>query len=187
MRRSYMVIPGLLQAQKHWLEATTSFINNCHRQTSAIVFVGVHRGMNDTEFYWYFPPHRQRLPSHPTPLLSHFQHHQVNPLPSMGEGGSARAWDFTPPSHSFKQTCTTWKKPSLPMQWDRVLSGPSQACSGSSSSDRMMESEMDRYVVSSHYGVDTKKVLNKAEGLVAAAAAVSWCTEASKTWVIRVF
>ena len=59
------------------------------------------------------------------------------------------------------------------MQWDRVLSGPSQACSGSSSSDRMMESEMDRYVVSSHYGVDTKKVLNKAEGLVAAAAAAA--------------
>jgi len=56
-----------------------------------------------------------------------------------------------------------------------VLSGPSQACSSSSaSSDRMMENEMDRYVVSSHYGVDTKKVLNKAEGLfdvdVAAAA-----------------
>ena len=93
-----MVIPGLLQAQKHWLEATTSFINNCHRQTSAIVFVGVHRGMNDTEFYWYFPPHRQRLLSHPTPLLSHFQQHLVKPLPSIGgEGGSARAWDFSPP------------------------------------------------------------------------------------------
>ena len=112
MRRSYMVIPGLLQAQKHWLEATTSFINNCHRQTSAIVFVGVHRGMNDTEFYWYFPPHRQRLLSHPTPLLSHFQQHLVKPLPSMGEGGSARAWDFTPPTRSSRLALPGKNRPS---------------------------------------------------------------------------